>query len=111
MQRKMIQLHPLRAPSSDIPDDVLGNPLTPRWSIVHRGIWIGCAISRTKPQSWLQIYLREQLPSMFCVEAAARHNPRNRKRSSANSSSKHKSMTWKRSTYGWVTVLMRLHLL
>ncbi len=29
----MIQVHPLRAPSNDIPDDVLGNPLTP-WHAV-----------------------------------------------------------------------------
>src|ERR1035438_9168657 len=30
MRSKMIQLHPLRAPSNNIPDDVLGNPFAPR---------------------------------------------------------------------------------
>jgi hypothetical protein len=33
----MIQLHPLRAPSNDIPDDVLGNLFTPRRAVAVDG--------------------------------------------------------------------------
>src|SRR5438046_1592925 len=37
MRSKMIQLHPLCAPSNNIPDDILGNPFAPRRPVTADG--------------------------------------------------------------------------
>jgi hypothetical protein len=62
---KMVQLHPLSAPSNDVPNDVLGDTFTPRRSM---------AAHRTKNSA--RRYLRQISPSIDCLLDPSRHRNR-----------------------------------
>ena len=60
---EMIQLHPLSAPSNDVPDDILGDPLTPRRPMAaHRA------------ENPARRYLRQISPSIDCLLDPSRHS-------------------------------------
>jgi len=62
---EMVQLHPLSAPSNDVPNDILGDPLTPRRPMAaHRA-----ANSARR-------YLRQISPSIDCLLDPSRHRNR-----------------------------------
>jgi hypothetical protein len=63
---EMVQLHPLSAPSNDVPNDILGDSLTPRRPMAaHRA------------ENSARRYLRQISPSIDCLLDPRRH--RNRK--------------------------------
>jgi hypothetical protein len=62
---KMVQLHPLSAPSNDVPNDVLGDPFTPRRSM---------AAHRTENSA--RPHLRQISPSIDCLLHPSRHRNR-----------------------------------
>ena len=61
----MVQLHPLSAPSNDVPNDVLGDTFTPRRSMAaHRA------------ENPARRYLRQISPSIDCLLDPSRHRNR-----------------------------------
>jgi hypothetical protein len=59
---EMVQLHPLSAPPNDVPNDILGDPLTPRRSMAaHRA------------ENPARRYLRQISPSIDCLLDPSRH--------------------------------------
>jgi len=62
---EMIQLHPLSAPPNDVPNDILGDPLTPRRPMAaHRA------------ENSARRYLRQISPSADCLLDPTRHRNR-----------------------------------
>ena len=62
---EMVQLHPLSAPPNDVPNDILGDPLTPRRSMAAH-----CAENPARR------YLRQVSPSIDCLLDPSRHRNR-----------------------------------
>jgi hypothetical protein len=62
---KMVQLHPLTAPSNDVPNNILGDPLTPRRSM---------AAHRTENPA--RRYICQISPSIDCLLDPSRHRNR-----------------------------------
>jgi hypothetical protein len=62
---EMVQLNPLSAPSNDVPDDILGDPLTPR-----------CPMAAHRAENSARRYLRQKSPSINCLLAPSRHRNR-----------------------------------
>jgi hypothetical protein len=84
MRSKMIQLHPLRAPPNDIPDDVLGNP-----SESASAIWHSLRELVSRPEVWLAQCVcesNESLPYRKLVESAKAEEQRIRIRTSQSAS-------------------------
>jgi hypothetical protein len=62
---EMVQLHSLSAPSNDVPNDILGDPLAPRRSMpAHRAKYSA------------RRYLRQNSPSIDCLLDPSRHRNR-----------------------------------
>jgi len=62
---EMVQLHPLSAPSNDVPNDILGDSLTPRRPMAaHRA------------ENSARRYLRQISPSIDCLLDPSRHRNR-----------------------------------
>jgi hypothetical protein len=59
---EMVQLHPLSAPSDDVPDDILGYPLTPRRPMSAHG-----------SEDAARGHLRRFPPSIDCLLDPSRH--------------------------------------
>ena len=59
---EMLQLHPFSAPSDDVPDDILRDPLTPRRSM-----------SANSAENSARRHLRRLSPSIDCVLDPDRH--------------------------------------
>ena len=61
----MVQRHPLSTPSNDVPNDILGDPFTPR-----RPVPANRAEDSARP------YLRQISPSIDCLLDPSRHRNR-----------------------------------
>jgi hypothetical protein len=62
---EMVQLHPLSAPSNDLPNDILGDPLTPR-----------CPMAAHRAENSDRRYFRQISPSIDCLLNPSRHTNR-----------------------------------